>query len=287
MRALGIPDFRAYLDWVQCEDGSGERVHMLDAISTNVTSFFRVPGHFDFIRDRMAEWTREGRRRFRFWSAASSSGEEPYTLAMPTHGRLSQPRTTHSVVAVGASTGGTQALQTLLTALPSNAPGLVIVQHMPEHFTRSFAGRLDSLWAIEVREARDGDSVLPGLALIAPGNHHMELARSGAEYRVRVSQDPLVGRHRPSVDVLFKSVAQYAGCNAVGMMLTGMGNDGAEGMLEMKHQGAANIAQDEASCVVFGMPREAIAAGAVDHVLPLDAIASRMLELASLRGNVA
>ena len=129
--------------------------------------------------------------------------------------------------------------------------------------------------------------MLPGLALIAPGNHHMELARSGAEYRVRVSQDPLVGRHRPSVDVLFKSVAQYAGCNAVGMMLTGMGNDGAEGMLEMKHQGAANIAQDEASCVVFGMPREAIAAGAVDHVLPLDAIASRMLELASLRGNVA
>jgi two-component system chemotaxis response regulator CheB len=200
-------------------------------------------------------------------------------------GRLSLLRTTHAVVAVGASTGGTQALQTLLTALPSNAPGLVIVQHMPEHFTRSFAERLDTLCAIEVREAKDGDSVVPGKALIAPGNYHMELTRSGAEYRVRVTQGPLVSRHRPSVNVLFKSVAKYAGRNAVGVMLTGMGNDGAEGMKEMKDAGSANVCQDEASCVVFGMPKEAIAAGAADHVLPLDQIAAKVLELASRRGE--
>jgi two-component system chemotaxis response regulator CheB len=211
-------------------------------------------------------------------------GEGP-SAPVPPPGRLSLLRTTHSVVAIGASTGGTQALQTLLTALPSNSPGIVIVQHMPEHFTRSFADRLDTLCAIEVREARDGDSVAPGKALLAPGNHHMELARSGAEYFVRVTQGPLVSRHRPSVDVLFRSVAKYAGRNAVGVMLTGMGNDGAAGMKEMKDAGAANVCQDEASCVVFGMPKEAIAAGAADHVLPLDRIAAKLLELASRKGE--
>lgn len=205
--------------------------------------------------------------------------------AMPPHGRLSLTRTTHAVAAIGASTGGTQALQVLLTALPSNAPGLVIVQHMPEHFTRSFAGRLDSLCAIEVREARDGDTVVPGRALIAPGNHHMELDRSGAEYRVRVGRGPLVSRHRPSVDVLFRSVARYAGRNAVGAILTGMGDDGAAGLLEMKQAGAATLAQDEASCVVFGMPKEAIKAGAADRILPLSGMAAGILEAAARKGS--
>ncbi|MDB5047331.1 MAG: response regulator receiver modulated CheB methylesterase [Fibrobacteres bacterium] len=204
---------------------------------------------------------------------------------VPPLGRLSLLRTTHSVVAIGASTGGTQALQSLLSSLPANSPGIVIVQHMPEHFTRSFADRLDSLCAINVKEAQDGDSVLPGLALIAPGNYHMELDRSGAVYKVRVTAGPLVSRHRPSVNVLFKSVAKYAGRNAVGAILTGMGSDGAEGMAEMRKNGAATIAQDEATCVVFGMPKEAIAAGGVDHILPLDAIPAKILELASAKGT--
>ncbi len=203
------------------------------------------------------------------------------TVAVPPLGRLSLLRTTHSVVAIGASTGGTQALQALLSSLPANSPGIVIVQHMPEHFTRSFADRLDSLCALNVKEAEDGDSVVPGRALIAPGGYHMELDRSGAVYKVRVRSGPLVSRHRPSVNVLFKSVAQYAGRNAVAAILTGMGNDGAEGMAEMKKNGAATIAQDEASCVVFGMPKEAIAAGGVDHVLPLSAIPAKILELVS------
>ncbi|MDB5103444.1 MAG: response regulator receiver modulated CheB methylesterase [Fibrobacteres bacterium] len=204
--------------------------------------------------------------------------------AVPPHGRLSLLRTTHSVVAIGASTGGTQALQALLSTLPANSPGIVIVQHMPEHFTRSFAERLDTLCAIRVKEAEHGDLVSPGRALIAPGNFHMELERSGAVYKVSVRPGELVSRHRPSVNVLFRSVAKYAGRNAVGAILTGMGNDGAEGMKEMKEQGADTIAQDEATCVVFGMPKEAIAMGGVDHVLPLEAIPAKILDLASRKG---
>jgi two-component system chemotaxis response regulator CheB len=200
--------------------------------------------------------------------------------------RLSLARTTNKVVAVGASTGGTQALQTFLTAMPPNAPGTVIVQHMPAQFTRSFADRLNGQCAVEVREARDGDSVAPGKALIAPGNLHMVLRRSGASYQVEVQSGPLVGRHRPSVDVLFKSVAKYAGTNAVGVIMTGMGSDGAEGLKAMHDGGAATIAQDEASSVVFGMPHAAIKLGAVDHVLPLDAIARKVLLLCeSIQGG--
>lgn len=182
-------------------------------------------------------------------------------------------QTTEKIVAVGASTGGTEALRVFLEALPADAPGIVIVQHMPEQFTANFAQRLDSLCAVTVKEAANGDSVLRGQALIAPGNCHTLLQRSGARYYVEVRDGPLVCRHRPSVDVLFRSTARYARSNAVGVTMTGMGDDGARGMLEMKEAGAFNIAQNEASCVVFGMPAEAIKMGGVDHVCSLDQIA--------------
>jgi two-component system chemotaxis response regulator CheB len=191
--------------------------------------------------------------------------------------RMSLTRTTDKVVAIGASTGGTQALQRVLQEMPHNAPPIVIVQHMPENFTKAFADRLNDVCDIEVREAVDGDSVIPGLALIAPGNHHMLLTRSGARYHVQIKQGPQVNRHRPSVDVLFRSVARYAGANSLGVILTGMGGDGAAGMLEMKQNGAYTIAQDEASCVVFGMPKEAIKLGGVDLVLGLDKVCGGIL----------
>jgi two-component system chemotaxis response regulator CheB len=185
--------------------------------------------------------------------------------------------TTEKVVAIGASTGGTEALKAVLEALPADTPGIVIVQHMPELFTRAFAQRLDGLCSITVKEAETNDTVIRGRALIAPGNHHMLLKRSGARYYVEIKDGPLVCRHRPSVDVLFRSAARYAGRNAVGVILTGMGDDGARGMLEMKQAGALTIAQDEATCVVFGMPKEAIKLGGVDKILPLQAVARAFL----------
>lgn len=194
--------------------------------------------------------------------------------------RLSLTRTTHKIVAIGTSTGGTEALRDVLSAMPSNAPAMLIVQHMPENFTRSFARRLNEESAMEVHEAEDGEILSPGKALIAPGNLHLMLARSGAVYKSTVKDGPRVSRHRPSVDVLFRSVAKYGGANAVGVIMTGMGKDGAEGLLEMKRQGARTIGQDEASSVVYGMPREAHALGAVDEQLPLGRIARRILDLA-------
>jgi len=191
-------------------------------------------------------------------------------------------KTTEIVVAVGASTGGTDALLTFLKGLPPDCPGVVIVQHMPEIFTRSFANRLNELCTISVKEAEDGDTVIRGRALIAPGNHHMLLKRSGAKYYVEIKDGPLVNRHRPSVDVLFRSTARYAGANAIGIIMTGMGDDGARGLLEMKEAGAKTIAQDKESCVVFGMPQEAIKLGAADHITPLDNIANQMLRISSL-----
>jgi len=188
--------------------------------------------------------------------------------------------TTEKVIVIGASTGGTEALRALLEVLPPDAPGIVIVQHMPELFTRAFARRLDGLCRISVKEAEANDTVLRGRALIAPGNHHLLLKRSGARYYVDLKDGPLVCRHRPSVDVLFRSAARYAGRNSVAVILTGMGDDGSRGMLEMKLAGAATIAQDEATSVVFGMPNEAIKRGAVDKILPLEAIARSMLFLA-------
>lgn len=195
-------------------------------------------------------------------------------LSPPTSAML---ETTEKVIVIGASTGGTEALRALLEGLPADAPGIVIVQHMPEVFTRAFANRLDGLCRISVKEAETNDTVLRGGALIAPGNHHTLLKRSGARYFVEIKDGPLVCRHRPSVDVLFRSAARYAGANAVAVILTGMGDDGARGMLEMKQAGATTIAQDEATSVVWGMPNEAIKRGAVDFVLPLDAIAGSML----------
>jgi two-component system chemotaxis response regulator CheB len=194
--------------------------------------------------------------------------------------RSAMLETTEKVVVVGASTGGTEALRALLEVMPPDAPGMVIVQHMPEVFTRAFANRLDSLCQISVKEAEANDTVLRGRALIAPGNRHTLLKRSGARYYVDIKDGPLVSRHRPSVDVLFRSAARYAGPNAVGAILTGMGDDGARGMLEMKEAGAATIAQDEATSVVFGMPNEAIKRGAVDVILPLEAIARSILAYA-------
>jgi two-component system chemotaxis response regulator CheB len=188
----------------------------------------------------------------------------------------SMVRTTEQVIAVGASTGGTEAIRTFLEDMPYDCPGIVIVQHMPEMFTTQFAKRLDGICTITVKEAEDNDTVLPGQALIAPGNKHMVLKRSGARYYVQTIDAPLVNRHRPSVDVLFRSVATYAGKNAVGILLTGMGDDGAKGLLEMKEAGAHTIIQDEESCVVFGMPKEALKINAQCEILPLTHIAKNL-----------
>lgn len=193
--------------------------------------------------------------------------------------KKSLSESTHKVIAIGSSTGGTEALKQVLINLPSTTPGIMIVQHMPPNFTTSFAQRLDTLCRISVKEAEDGDAVLPGRALLAPGNYHMVMRRSGARYYVNVKTGPLVCHQRPAVDVLFNSVAAYGGANAIGVILTGMGRDGAQGMLKMHEAGARTIAQDEASCVVFGMPKEAIALGGVDRVLPLEQIGQAVLDM--------
>jgi two-component system chemotaxis response regulator CheB len=192
---------------------------------------------------------------------------------------------TEKLIVIGASTGGTEAIKAILVKLPADAPGVLVTQHMPEHFTKSFADRLNSLCKISVKEAEHNERILPGHAYIAPGNSHLLIKRSGARYMVELDQGSLVNRHRPSVDVLFRSAANVAGANALGIILTGMGKDGVRGMLEMRQAGAYNIAQDEASCVVFGMPKEAIAAGGVHEVLALQDIAQRTMEYISSHGD--
>lgn len=194
---------------------------------------------------------------------------------------------TEKLIIIGASTGGTEAIKEVLIRMPPDCPGILITQHMPEAFTKSFADRLNNLCRISVKEAADGERILPGHAYVAPGHSHLLLKRSGANYMTELSQAPAVNRHRPSVDVLFRSAANYAGKNAIGVILTGMGKDGAAGMLEMKKAGAYNLAQDEATCVVFGMPKEAIAAGAVDETTPLHDIAKRVLSHVTSMGPQA
>jgi two-component system chemotaxis response regulator CheB len=249
----------------------------LEALDAGAVEVMSKPGAAYTVGDLSVNLADKIKAASRVTVRKSTGASQPMVRAP----RLSMTQTTHKVVAVGASTGGTQALQHLLTAMPGNAPGIVIVQHMPEHFTRSFADRLNELSEIEVKEAQNGDTVAPGKALIAPGNYHMLLRRSGAQYYVEVRSGPLVCRHRPSVDVLFKSVARFAGRNAVGVLMTGMGSDGATGLLEMRNAGAETVAQDEASCVVFGMPRSAIEMGAAKHVRSLTQIPQDILNLAA------
>jgi two-component system chemotaxis response regulator CheB len=259
----------------------------MQALSAGAVSFVTKPtlGLREFLNEQSAELIKQVREaaRSRPRSAAAprlpgpgpalaSGVGKPLAIAAD-----ALHRTTEQIVAIGTSTGGTQALEVVLTALPRVTPGIVIVQHMPEKFTALFADRLNGLCQIEVREAKQGDRVLPGRALIAPGGKHMELTRSGAIYQVNVIDGPPVNRHKPSVDVLFRSVAQVAGRNALGIIMTGMGDDGARGLLEMSLKGADTLAQDEASCVVFGMPKEAIKLGAAKRVVPLEQIATELM----------
>ena len=208
-------------------------------------------------------------------AASARITKQQGTLETSVTGNATLPfhlQTTHKVLAIGASTGGTQAIESVLRSLPATSPGTLIVQHMPEQFTTTFAQRLNQICQMEVREAQDNDSVMPGVALIAPGNRHMVLQQSGAHYRARIKNGPAVNHQRPSVDVLFQSVARSAASNAIGVLLTGMGADGAKGLLAMHETGAYTLAQDEQTCVVFGMPKEAISLGAVDDVVPIQRI---------------
>jgi len=252
----------------------------MQALSAGAVSIVAKPriGVRDFLLDASADLVEavKDASRANVHNLRPSAAAELVERAMPPVAALG--KTTERVVALGTSTGGTQALEFVLSALPRSSPGIVVVQHMPEKFTAAFSQRLDDLCEIEVKEAQDNDRVLPGRALIAPGGKQMTLKRSGALYYVEVRGAPPVNRHCPSVDVLFRSVAKYAGRNALGVIMTGMGHDGARGLLEMHRAGAQTVAQDEATCVVFGMPKEAIKLGGAEKVLPLHAI-SREISL--------
>ena len=256
----------------------------LQAMAAGAVCYVTKPklGLKDFLADSATELINNVRvaaqsRPRRFVSTVARPLEQLRSLPVSA---AAMAHTTERIVAIGTSTGGTQALEVVLTALPRVTPGIVIVQHMPEKFTASFANRLNDLCAVEVREAKEGDRVIPGCALIAPGGLHMRLTRSGAYYHVNVLDGPPVNRHKPSVDVLFKSVAQIAGRNALGIIMTGMGDDGARGLRDMHDAGAYTLAQDEASCVVFGMPKEAIKLDAVDAEQPLERIAGEIMRFA-------
>lgn len=248
----------------------------LEAIDSGAVDVIAKPGAAYTVGDMSAQLVEKIRAAAR---AKIVRKEERATDAALQQPMKALAQTSNKVIAVGASTGGTEALKALLVQMPPNSPGMVIVQHMPAHFTTAFAERLNGICQISVKEAKDGDRLSSGLALIAPGNFHMLLRRSGAVYYVEVKTGPMVHHQRPAVDVLFKSTAQYAGANAIGVILTGMGADGAAGLLEMKKAGAGTVAQDENSCVVFGMPKEAIKMGAVDKVLPLDQIAAQIIRM--------
>lgn len=236
------------------------------------------------IRHGMMEYAAEIAEKLR--AAARSRPRQARRANTPGPQPLKAPMvSSEKLIIIGASTGGTEAIRQVLEPLPANSPAILITQHMPGGFTRSFAERLDRLCQISVKEAADGERILPGHAYIAPGDAHLKLARSGANYVARLDEGPPVNRHRPSVDVLFHSAAGQAGRNAIGVLLTGMGKDGATGLLEMRQAGAATLAQDEASCVVYGMPREAVALGGAGEVLALEEIAPRLLSLAAASGR--
>ena len=251
----------------------------MEAIEAGAVDVVAKPGPAYTVGDMVSQLADK------IMAAASVRIDTRVVTPVPPTKRLALTRTTNKVIAIGASTGGTVALQQILESLPHDSPGIVAVLHMPEHFTAAYARRMNELCAIEVREACDGDAVVRGRALIAPGNRHTLLSRSGASYRVAVKDGPAVNRHRPSIDVLFKSVARYAGRNAVGVIMTGMGSDGAVGLKAMRDAGARTIAQDEATSVVFGMPKEAIGLGAADRVLPLGHIAAGILDMATEVGH--
>ena len=255
----------------------------LKALDLGAVEVFCKPGSAYSTKDISRDLARAIR-------AAASARVEPFSEKKPQMAKKAQIgpikfKTTHKIVAIGASTGGTRAIETVLSGLPVTTPGTVIAQHMPEAFTAGFAQRLNEVCQMEVREACDNDHVIPGVALVAPGNRHMVLRRSGGSYLVKIKNGPLVHYQRPSVDVLFRSVAKSAGKNAVGTILTGMGADGAKGLLEVKENGAYTIAQDEATSVVFGMPKEAIEMGAVDKVVPLPNISASVIQALQKTGT--
>jgi len=274
---------------VMCSTLTAAGAHTtMEALSLGAVAFVTKPklGLRDFLSDKsnglVAAVRTAAQARVRAAQEPVAARATTQTSASASASAFRTPgsalhETTERVIAIGASTGGVQAIEQVLRGLPRTAPGVLIVQHMPATFTGAFAARLNGLCEMEVREARDGDRVMPGRVLIAPGGQHMQLLRSGAQYGVSVRNGPLVNRHKPSVDVLFKSVAQHAGRNAAGVILTGMGDDGARGMLNMRQAGAPTAAQDEASCVVFGMPREALRMNAAAQALPLGSIAAWLL----------
>lgn len=249
-------------------------VHVVTKPRVNVKAFLQESTDNLVDAVKAAARARVSRLRCEPKQPLRATTKHSVDAVLPPPDSAAMVRTTERIVAIGTSTGGTQALEMVLSALPRVSPGLVIVQHMPEQFTAAFANRLDSLCEIEVREARSNDRVIPGRALIAPGGKHMVLKRSGAQYHVEVIDGPLVNRHRPSVDVLFRSVARAAGANALGIIMTGMGDDGARGLRDMRDAKAHTIAQDEDSCVVYGMPKEAVKLDAVGDIVPLSGMAA-------------
>lgn len=259
----------------------------LDALEAGAVDFVTKPGlgstaDLDLLVPVIAEKVRAAAK-----AKLRVSAPRPPVKPAAQVGTRALATTTEKIIAIGSSTGGTEAVREILEAMPPDAPGIVIVQHMPEAFTSSWAKRCDQSSAMQVREAKNGERIVPGSALIAPGNQHLRVVRRGGYYHVALSQEPPHNHHRPSVDVLFQSVAAEVAKNAVGIILTGMGADGAVGLLEMRRAGARTIAQDEATCVVFGMPREAIALGAANEVLPLERIAERALQLISASARAA
>jgi two-component system chemotaxis response regulator CheB len=250
----------------------------LEAMDCGAVEVLAKPGGSFSVGEMGAQLAEKIRAAARVRVMKRAPQTERGPLASVRGGAITQ--TTNKVIAIGSSTGGTEALKDILTRLPPDTPGIVIAQHMPANFTKAFADRINGLCRITVKEGAENDSVLPGTCLIAPGNYHMLLKRSGARYYVEVKDGPMVHHQRPAVDVLFKSVAKYAGANAVGVVLTGMGSDGAEGIKIMKQAGAKTLAQDEASCVVFGMPKEAIKTGCVDKVVSLRNMPQCILDMA-------